>query len=113
TGSLEFIVPWYVESPPRVQALIADWIARQPGSARRLAQARGRLKDPRLQRICDELGGGHSEPQKSSTIQTRGPEELERLALKAKSALERRQAVEQLNDEPALQRIAQAAKGRD
>ncbi|QCF25549.1 DUF349 domain-containing protein [Hydrocarboniclastica marina] len=113
TGTLEFIVPWYVESPPRVQNIISDWIARQPGSARRLSQARGKLADPRLKRICDQLAGDTDENTGGASLQDQGPEQLERLALRSKSAHERREAAERIEDESTLQRVAKASKGRD
>lgn len=115
TGSLDIIVRWHEAAPPAIQPHIADWIARQTSNPKRLAQARGRLDNPQLQQVFDQLTGGLVEPASSTTEGTlsRSGLQLEQLAIQAKTSQARQSAVDQVTDEAALQRIVKAAKGRD
>lgn len=113
TGDLDVIVRWYVDAPPATQTQIADWVARQTTNPKRLSQARGRLNDPQLKQVFDQLSGGATGTASPAVRVSQGPDQLERLAIEAKSSQERQQAANQIQDEAILQRLAKAAKGRD
>lgn len=115
TGDLDIIVRWYVGAPKSAQVHIADWIGRQTTNARRLAQARGRLGDPQLQQILDQLSGALPDQASNSVASSlpQTPDQAERLAVEAKTSQQRQEAAAQVSDEAALQRIVKASKGRD
>lgn len=109
---MEWLIPLYPQVSRRERDQIAVQVAelaRQPGM---LDQAREALNEPSQRQLLEQLAAAPDDDTLSPEIISDAAQ-LERLAIEGRTAKQRLAAIEHVDDEGALQRIARAAKGRD
>ncbi|WP_097460514.1 DUF349 domain-containing protein [Mangrovitalea sediminis] len=109
---MEWLIPLYPEVSRRERDQIAVQVAelaRQPG---KLEQARAALTDPAHRQLLEQLAAAPDEDTLPEAL-LNDAAQLERLAVEGRTSKQRLAAIEHVEDEDALQRIAKAAKGRD